>query len=137
MRRLNTTTTKALAVVPAEIAYELVHEVGWESRHQFVDVRSATAFARGRPKAAINVPFSTSDLFEDAAKALERDPPRLVVAGTAASQAAVVLERLGFEAVVMDGGFDRWRDLGLPIDLDGYDDDDDDELQDDGDPAKW
>ena len=56
---------------------------------------------------------------------------RVVVnSGTAAAR----LDELGYRAVVLEGGFDKWRDLGLPISVDGLDDDDD---EDDGDPSKW
>ena len=37
-------------------------------------------------------------------------------------------------AIAMAGGFEAWRGLGLPVDVDGVVDDEDD---DDGDPATW
>ena len=41
------------AIVPPDVAHDLCHEVGWESRHTFVDVRAEDVFARGRPKGCL------------------------------------------------------------------------------------
>lgn len=124
-----------LAAVPCEVASELLYEVGWESRHVYVDVRDAAAFGRGRPKGAINVPFHTDDAFAAlVTERVGREPGRVVVGGDAASKAAASLETLGYRPVLLDGDFDRWRSLGLPIDVEGLEDNEDD---DDGDPSHW
>ena len=122
------------AIVPPDVAHDLCHEVGWESRHSFVDVRGTEAFARGRPKGAINAPYVDGTLDADAIPA---EPGRLVVGGgstKSVAAAADVLRARGFDVIAMAGGFESWRGLGLPVDVDGVVDDEDD---DDGDPATW
>ena len=121
------------AIVPPDVAHDLCHEVGWESRHSFVDVRGTEAFARGRPKGAINAPFANGTLAGD----IPAEPGRLVVGGgsqKSVAAAADVLRARGFTVIAMDGGFEAWRGLGLPVDVDGVVDDEED---DDGDPATW
>ena len=122
------------AIIPPDVAHDLCHEVGWESRHTFVDVRAEDVFARGRPKGAINTPFENGTLDADAIPA---EPGRLVVGGgsqTSVAAAAELLRGRGFAVIAMAGGFDAWRGLGLPVEVDGVVDDEDD---DDGDPATW
>ena len=121
------------AIVPPDVAHDLCHEVGWESRHSFVDVRAREAFARGRPKGAINAPFVDGALDGD----VPAEPGRLVVGGGSQKRvaaAADVLRARGFAVIAMEGGFDAWRGLGLPVDVDGVADDEED---DDGDPSTW
>ena len=122
------------SIVPPDVAHDLCHEVGWESRHSFVDVRAEAAFARGRPKGAINAPYADGTLDADVIPA---EPGRLVVGGgsqKSVAAAADVLRARGFDVIAMAGGFEAWRGLGLPVDVDGVVDDEDD---DDGDPATW
>ena len=39
------------ALVPPDVAHDLCHEVGWESRHSFVDVRAEDVLREGDQKA--------------------------------------------------------------------------------------
>ena len=122
------------ALVPPDVAHDLCHEVGWESRHSFVDVRAAEAFKRGRPKDAINAPYADGDVSDGDIPA---EPGRLVVGGgstKSVAAAADVLRARGFDVIAMDGGYEAWRGLGLPVEVDGVVDDEED---DDGDPATW
>ena len=122
------------AIVPPDVAHDLCHEVGWESRHTFVDVRPKEVYERGRPRGAINAPFADGALDADVIPA---EPGRLVVGGgsqKSVAAAADLLRTRGFDVIAMQGGFEAWRGLGLPVDVDGVRDDDDD---DDGDPATW
>ena len=121
------------AIVPPDVAHDLCHEVGWESRHTFVDVRAEDVFARGRPKGAINAPFVDGTLDGD----VPAEPGRLVVGGgspKSVAAAADLLRARGFDVIAMAGGFDAWRGSGLPVEVDGVVDDEDD---DDGDPSTW
>ena len=121
------------AIVPPDVAHDLCHEVGWESRHTFVDVRPREVYERGRPKGAINAPFENGALDGD----IPAEPGRLVVGGgspKSVAAAADLLRARGFDVIAMAGGFEAWRGLGLPVDVDGVVDDDED---DDGDPATW
>ena len=121
------------AIVPPDVAHDLCHEVGWESRHTFVDVRPKEVYERGRPRGAINAPFVDGALDGD----IPAEPGRLVVGGgstKSVAAAADLLRERGFDVIAMVGGFDAWRGLGLPVDVDGVVDDEDD---DDGDPATW
>ncbi len=122
------------ALVPPDVAHDLCHEVGWESRHSFVDVRGTEAFARGRPKDAINAPYVDGTLDADA---IPTEPGRLVVGGGSQKSVAAAAELLrarGFDVIAMQGGFEAWRGLGLPVEVDGVVDDEED---DDGDPSTW
>ena len=122
------------ALVPPDVAHDLCHEVGWESRHSFVDVRAEDVFARGRPKGAINAPYADGTLD---AGAIPAEPGRLVVGGGSQKRvaaAADVLRARGFAVIAMAGGFDAWRGLGLPVEVDGVVDEEED---DDGDPSTW
>ena len=109
---------------------------------RYVDVRRADAFARGRPRGAVRVAFSNNDGFDDdrVDASLPREPGRVVVGGGGrrddklVAAAADDLRRRGYDAVAMAGGFEAWRGLGLPVDVDGVGDDVDD---DDGDPSTW
>ena len=122
------------AIVPPDVAHDLCHEVGWESRHTFVDVRPKEVYERGRPRGAINAPFADGALDADV---IPTEPGRLVVGGgspKSVAAAADVLRARGFDVIAMAGGFEAWRGLGLPVDVDGVVDDEED---DDGDPATW
>ena len=122
------------AIVPPDVAHDLCHEVGWESRHTFVDVRPKEVYERGRPRGAINAPFVDGALDADG---IPTEPGRLVVGGgsqKSVTAAADVLRARGFDVIAMAGGFDAWRGLGLPVDVDGVVDDEED---DDGDPSTW
>ena len=121
------------ALVPPDVAHDLCHEVGWESRHTFVDVRPKEVYERGRPKGAVNAPYADGTLDGD----IPAEPGRLVVGGgsqKSVAAAADVLRARGFDVIAMAGGFEAWRGLGLPVDVDGVVDDGDD---DDGDPSTW
>ena len=121
------------AIIPPDVAHDLCHEVGWESRHTFVDVRPKEVYERGRPRGAINAPFVDGALDGD----IPAEPGRLVVGGgsqKSVAAAADVLRARGFDVIAMAGGFDAWRGLGLPVDVDGVVDDEED---DDGDPSTW
>ena len=96
-------------------------------------MRAEDVFARGRPKGAINTPFENGTLDGD----IPAEPGRLVVGGgsqKSVAAAADLLRARGFDVIAMAGGFEAWRGLGLPVDVDGVVDDDDD---DDGDPSTW
>ena len=121
------------ALVPPDVAHDLCHEVGWESRHTFVDVRPKEVYERGRPRGAINAPFVDGALDGD----IPAEPGRLVVGGgstKSVAAAADLLRERGFDVIAMAGGFDAWRGLGLPVEVDGVVDEEED---DDGDPSTW
>ena len=127
-----------VAVIPVEVAADLLYEVGWASRHVYIDLRDPETFARGRPKGAVNVLFDDDD---DDDKFIDRvaqaaDHGRVVLGGPRASEAAKLLEKNGQRPVLLDS-FDKWRSAGLPLDVDGYGEDDDDDDDDDGDPKTW
>ena len=114
---------------------ELLYDVGWHARHQFIDVRTPEAFASGRVMGARNVTWEHDDAsFVERVEVslassrragedpLERDV-RLVVGGAGGVDAAevqaagVALLRAGFvNAVTLDGGFARWQAENLSED---------------------
>ena len=155
---------KSPTTVAANLAEELLFEVGWQSRHSFIDVRSAEAFAAGRVRGAHSVPFEPAESFEqravEAIEKLHREQPpaqhlaraslprgeaeaaaqdggddiessklvRLIIGGddtsSLAFSATKVLLGYGFKNVLaLSVGFEEWRKLGLPCELDLEDDD--------------
>uniref|UniRef100_A0A7S4F1D9 Rhodanese domain-containing protein n=1 Tax=Chrysotila carterae TaxID=13221 RepID=A0A7S4F1D9_CHRCT len=122
--------------IPAHFASELLFEVGWQSRHCFLDIRSADAFGAGRVRGALNVPFEPETTFlARAGAALDRlhhpNPPgkkaRVIVGfGEHADAAAAVLLRAGYANTVrLEGGFEAWREVGFACE-----DGDSDEIED-------
>ena len=79
-----------------------------------IDVREYPEYASGAIEGSRLVPLST---VEREAAQWKKDQPVLLVcrSGKRATQAASILERLGFQNVkVLDGGFDAWNAAGLP-----------------------
>ena len=134
------TVETTMAVVPVSLAYDLVYEVGWESRHVFLDVRDSGSHERGRPKGAVSVVYG--DDFVRRAKHVPdvAEHGRVVVGGDAETghAAAEDLRHAGLRPVVLEKGWwTQWRQQFYPIDVHGLGDDDDDLEDDDGDPSKW
>jgi rhodanese-related sulfurtransferase len=124
----------AAAPLSLDMAQELIYEVGWNAQHRYVDVReeelSATSTARG----ALRVPllpevhtFETrlASALSSGRRQLDAsdDDPRharLILAcdqsGEDSETALAILKQAGYaNAVRLDGGFDRWRDQGFPV----------------------
>ena len=114
-------------ISPQEAAEKL--EQGWV----YVDVRDELDFEAGRPRGAINVPYSRNEArFVEQVRA-RTDAKQLVLgckSGIVSVHAAEMLARAGFEVVEQRAGFDGsrgtfgqleepgWARLGLPIDED-------------------
>lgn len=82
-----------------------------------VDVRDAAAFATGHLPEAKNIPASE---LANRAGELEKSKNRTIIIvcqqGNRAHGAAKVLEKAGYESVVvLDGGQAAWQTAGLPI----------------------
>lgn len=60
---------KRPTAVSAPLASELLYEVGWQSRHNFLDVRSESLFAAGHVRGAYNVPLEPQTTFVARAEA--------------------------------------------------------------------
>jgi rhodanese-related sulfurtransferase len=93
-----------------------------------VDIRADSQIADdGVIPGAIRVPRNVLEWRcepggEDSMPELARTDRLLVVfcnEGYQSSLAAATLRRLGVDATDLDGGFQRWRDEGLPVDLPG------------------
>lgn len=110
------------------MAAELLFEVGWNARHRYLDVREHAD--GGKVPGALHCPFlPEAHSFEArASDALRGDGGGIpkaarVIVGCDGSedsedaQAAVtILQRAGYvNAVVLDGGFERWCTEGLPV----------------------
>ena len=110
------------------MAAELLFEVGWNARHRYLDVREHAD--GGKVPGALHCPFlPEAHSFEArASDALRGDGGGIpkaarVIVGCDGSedsedaQAAVtILQRAGYvNAVVLDGGFERWLTEGLPV----------------------
>src|SRR5687767_13440508 len=96
----------------------------------YIDVRSRTEFAAGRPAGAINVPLLDTD--EDTGQLMPNpdfvrvmranfpaDAPLLIgcQSGGRSGRAAQILEAFGFTRVTnVPGGYEGWKPSGLPID---------------------
>lgn len=125
-----------LAKVPPDLAEELLYEVGWNARHRFLDVRAAQT--GGAVRGAIHVPLLPEvHSFEARAMAALHEPNRSRLGGSEdlkaariivgcedddaedAKAAAVRLKNAGFlNTVLLEGGFNRWRSGGHPLDID-------------------
>jgi len=136
-------TQQPKALLPPEVAAELMYEVGWESRHRYLDVRTPEEFAKGRPEGAVNVPYMLKSSAAEAGtslgslkpgglrmrenpdfleQVLQHFPPdtRLIVGsenkGRRASLAVSLLEKQGYSHVLtMDGGQRAWAKQELPV----------------------
>jgi rhodanese-related sulfurtransferase len=114
-------------ISPQEAAEKLAQ--GWV----YVDVRDELDFEAGRPRGAVNVPYSRNEArFVEAVRAVARGA-KLVLgckSGIVSVHAAEMLARAGFEVVEQRAGFDGargtfgqleepgWARLGLPVDDD-------------------
>jgi hydroxyacylglutathione hydrolase len=95
---------------PAEVA-----EVVGAGEAGVLDVRNHSEYAEGHIPGAINVMYGLLPRHLDA---LPRERPLLVTCagGTRSLIAMSVLLNAGFSAVVnLSGGFDAWREAGLPV----------------------
>lgn len=83
---------------------------------QILDVRTPEEFKEGHIANAVNIDINGPD-FESASNALYKDLPVYVYckAGVRSHKAALKLRELGFKDVYeLKGGFDAWKDGGLP-----------------------
>eukprot|EP00854_Cymbomonas_tetramitiformis_P007098 gene7098-8468_t len=131
-------------MVPPETAFELMHEVGWESRHTYLDVRTPGAVnvplmvktAKGAPKETGDLGIPTGglrmlpnlDFVLEVRKefTLER---QLIVGSADKSRRALaavkLLEENGYtNAIAMMNGHKGWVAADLPMEGDDVDDDD-------------
>ena len=111
-------------VIPPDFANELVYEVGWQTLHTFIDVRSdASAPLAAR---AVRVPLNEggADFVRRLKEALDEPSleSRVVLAdldgaeGGAAYEAAIDLQEAGFvNAVVVRGGMKEWQEEGFAM----------------------
>jgi len=82
-----------------------------------IDVREFPEFAAGALPNAELAPLATLEI---AAQAWNRDEPVALIcrSGRRALQAAEKLTTLGFtDLAILDGGYDAWRALSLPVDI--------------------
>ena len=88
----------------------------------FVDVREAEEWQHGHIEGAVPAPRGLLEFFADPSDPRHKDeltPNRRAIvvcaSGGRASLAALTLESLGYEnVVVLDGGFNAWKEAGLP-----------------------
>ncbi len=114
-------------ISPQEAAAKLAE--GWV----YVDVREEIDFEAGRPRGAVNVPYSRNEERFVAAVRAATDARRVVLgckSGIVSVHAAEMLARAGFEVLEQRAGFDGargtfgqleepgWERLGLPTDRD-------------------
>ena len=85
-----------------------------------MDLRTPQEFAKGHPKDAISIPYSPKGLSERIGVALPSNPP-LALLLSKPSQVQGAESQLGkSESPVigmLEGGFQAWRDSGLPTEL--------------------
>jgi rhodanese-related sulfurtransferase len=88
----------------------------------FVDVREAEEWQHGHIEGAVAAPRGLLEFFADPTSPRHKEglePSRRVIvvcaSGGRASLAALTLKDLGFENVaVLEGGFNAWKEAGLP-----------------------
>ena len=87
----------------------------------FVDVREAEEWQHGHIEGAVPAPRGLLEFFADPTSSRHKDglePSRRVIvvcaSGGRACLAAVTLKDLGYEnVVILDGGFNAWKEAGL------------------------
>lgn len=82
-----------------------------------VDVRTANEVKKGFVKGSVNIDFFGDDFATRIAK-LDKTKPVFVycAVGGRSAEAAELLAKEGFKLVYdMDGGFNRWKQDGLPV----------------------
>lgn len=98
-------------LTPAEAVRLINHE-----KAVIVDVRSYEAYLTGHIVNAISLPLSE---INGKIKKIEKfkSQPIVVVCGTGteASRAALLLTQQGFQAQVLSGGLNAWRDAEMPL----------------------
>jgi rhodanese-related sulfurtransferase len=79
-----------------------------------VDVREPDEFAEGHLPGGRNIPLG---VLSDQAGTLEQGRALLVhcKTGSRAAFAATALRAAGWDVSELDGGFEAWRDAGLPV----------------------
>ncbi|MFY9922124.1 MAG: rhodanese-like domain-containing protein [Mycobacterium sp.] len=88
----------------------------------FVDVREAEEWQHGHIEGAVPAPRGLLEFFADPTDPRHKDELRpnrraivVCASGGRASLAALTLKSLGYEnVVVLDGGFNAWKEAGLP-----------------------
>jgi len=88
-----------------------------EGEAQLMDVRTASEFAEGHLKGAVNIDVQQSSFLTSAQTQL--DPSRKVyvycLRGGRSARAAKALTKVGFQVVNMDGGITQWKRHNLPL----------------------
>jgi rhodanese-related sulfurtransferase len=101
--------------VPAIAPADLVERLKRRPWPQVVDVRTATEFAGGHVRGAVNVPVTA---LRSGLESLKLDPARPVVAICLTAHRSIPAVRLlrerGFDAVQLSGGMMAWRAARLP-----------------------
>ncbi|MCL6091511.1 MAG: molybdopterin-synthase adenylyltransferase MoeB [Actinobacteria bacterium] len=111
---LSSARSRIVEVSPAEAA-ERLRAPGAIA----LDVREADEYEQGALRGAVHIPRGFLEL-QVAGRLPERDRPVVVycAAGLRSALAADTLVQLGYKNVVnMAGGFNRWKDEGLPWDM--------------------
>jgi len=89
----------------------------WERRDdvQIVDCREEWEWQAGRIEGAVHVPLNSIMAGSDGS--LDASKPVFVVCrtGNRSELASVMLRARGYDAVNMEGGMERWEELGLPF----------------------
>lgn len=94
---------------------ELNRWLGERTALNVIDVRAAEDYAKGHIPGAINLPKDKWRSFEG----LSKDKTNVIycysIVCHLAATAAVEFASKGFPVMELDGGFDEWREHGLPV----------------------
>lgn len=113
---LSASRSRITEVVPEQAA-----EVLAQPRAVALDVREPDEFQQGALKGAVHIPRGFLEI-QVSGRVPDKDTPLVVycAGGTRSAFAADTLAQLGYNNVVsMEGGFNRWKDEGLPWEAPG------------------
>lgn len=100
------------------VSVEDAAQVRDEATTLFLDARDRTAYERGRIFGSVSLPAEATDVaYADLRDFLAPDMKLIVYSKDLllAVRVARFLSARGFDAAVLDGGWDAWRDARLPV----------------------
>ena len=82
-----------------------------------VDVRTADEYAEGHIEGAMNLDVKDSEAFDNGVKAFDKNNTYYVYcrSGRRSHNAAVKIQKAGFNVVDMDGGIKAWKEAKFPV----------------------
>ena len=100
-------------------ATEFAEAVKNDSTAVIVDVRTAGEYAGGHIKGALNLDVKDAEAFDNGVKTFCKDNNYYVYcrSGRRSHNAALKIQKAGFNVVDMEGGINAWKDAKMPVEV--------------------